>query len=104
MLQTAKDDIRRRFRHLLLEGHIEGIAERFVDAIEASTTRILQAPGIGAPRRSLNKQLDGLRSFPVDGFEDVRIYYLVEKAKLKVVRVLHGRQDVRTIMRKSQSN
>lgn len=104
MLQTAKDDIRRRFRHLLLEGHVEGIAERFVDAMSAATERILESPGIGAPRRSLNKKLDGLRSFPVEGFENVRIYYVVEKKKLKVVRVLHGRQDVRTLMRKSTSN
>ncbi len=45
-----------------------------------------------------NPLLAGLRTWPVKGFEDIRIYYLVQGDVLRVIRILHGRRDVGTIL------
>jgi plasmid stabilization system protein ParE len=45
-------------------------------------------PRIGRP---LPGSITGLRSWPVQGFEAVRIYYLESTTKLRVVRILRGR-------------
>jgi plasmid stabilization system protein ParE len=55
-------------------------------------------PDMGAPKRFKNPLLAGLRSWPVKGFEDIRIYYLVKGGVLRVIRVLHGERDVQRIL------
>ena len=42
----------------------------------------------------------GLRSWPVKGFETIRIYYLKLPGRLRVLRILHGKRDVRRILRR----
>ena len=53
---------------------------------------------MGAPKAVRNPALAGLRTWPVKGFEDIRIYYLVQREILKVVRILHGRRDIKPIL------
>ncbi len=36
--------------------------------------------------------------WPVVGFEATRIYYLLEKDTLNVIRILHGKRDVKRIV------
>jgi len=68
---------------------------RFLDAVAAALAFILETPLAGAPRPLLNPRLTGLRSWPVPGFEDVRVYYLEPHGDvLEVVRILHGRRDL----------
>jgi toxin ParE1/3/4 len=55
-------------------------------------------PGIGAAKTLRHPALQGLRSWPVQGFEDIRIYYVVQGEILKVVRVLHGKRDINRIL------
>jgi hypothetical protein len=52
----------------------------FLDAVESSVEQLLGMPNMGAPKPLRKPALDGLRSWPVQGFEDVRIYYLVSGA------------------------
>jgi len=55
-------------------------------------------PETGTPRISSNPILSGLRSWPVKGFEDIRIYYLIQDEEIRIVRVLHGRRDIQNIL------
>jgi hypothetical protein len=55
-------------------------------------------PDMGAPKQLRNSVLEGLRSWPAEGFEDIRIYYLIPGEILKVTRVLHGRRDINRIL------
>jgi len=45
---------------------------------------------IGKPRQFKNPILDGLRSWPVTGFEDILIFYIAQPDALRVVRILEG--------------
>ena len=40
-----------------------------------------------------------LRSWPVKGFDVIRIYYLVVPGGIRVVRILHGGRNVRQILK-----
>jgi hypothetical protein len=51
----------------------------------------------GARYSSDNPRLQNLRSWPVAGFEAVRIYYVVEKHAIDIIRIVHGKRDVRKI-------
>jgi hypothetical protein len=39
--------------------------------------------------------LQNLRSWPVAGFEAIRIYYLAAEDAIHVIRILHGKRDVK---------
>jgi toxin ParE1/3/4 len=45
-----------------------------------------------------NAALANLRSWPVTGFEVIRFYYLVENDTVRVIRILHGKRDVRKVL------
>jgi toxin ParE1/3/4 len=100
---TAKDDILRQFRHYLLEGAFE-TANRFLDAVDESIEAICQTPHIGAPKQFKNPSLAGLRSSAVKGFQDILIFYVVRPDALRVVRVLHGRRDIKKILEREKAN
>lgn len=51
-----------------------------------------------------NPVLAGLRSSPVKDFEDIRIYYVIQKDVLRVVRVLHGKRDIKSILAKEKED
>jgi toxin ParE1/3/4 len=99
----ARDDIVRQFRWYLVEQGTPDAAFRFVDAVEESVRQLLLMPDMGMPREIGNPALAGLRAWPVKGFEEVLIFYLVKGDTLRVVRVLHGRRDIDRILRKESS-
>jgi len=70
----ARDDIIRQFRWYLLEQDAPEAAFRFLDAVEESVKQLMLTPDMGAPKRLRNPVLAGLRSWPVQEFEDIRIY------------------------------
>jgi plasmid stabilization system protein ParE len=55
-------------------------------------------PESGAPRATANPRLSGLRTWPVKGFDQFRIYYLAQPDQLIIVRVLHDRRDTDTLL------
>ena len=98
ILPAARDDILRQFRYYLVEQDKPKVAERFLSA--ARRTTVHPDPQGGAPKRLSREALRGLRSWPVKGFEDVRVYYLAHEAGVRVVRVLHGKRDINNILEK----
>jgi toxin ParE1/3/4 len=78
-------------------------AERFPVAVEEAFHQIQHQPGIGSPVRVENPKLQGLRSWPIPGFEDLRIYYVRRQPDvIRVLRVLHGKRHVLQILAASQ--
>jgi toxin ParE1/3/4 len=76
----------------------ESLAERFFDAAREASTSIERMPGIGSPRLGQLIGLEGLRSWPLNGFP-VRWFYLEQTNFVDLVRLLADRQDIAAILR-----
>lgn len=59
---------------------------------------LCERPSVGAHYPLNNPQFRNLRSWPVAGFEAIRIYYLLDGNTMYVIRVLHGKRDVKRIL------
>jgi len=96
--QTARDDLVRQFRYYLTIVDVPEIAIRFRDAVRWTLRSLSQNPLVGPRYFSRNPQLQNLRSWPVVGFEAIRIYYMTEEEVIHVIRILHGKRDVKRIL------
>ena len=76
--QTASDDIVRQFRYYLLAAEAPEIAVRFREAIKRTVQSLSQNPLVGPRYSSDDPRLRNLRSWPVVGFEAIRIYYVLD--------------------------
>jgi len=89
---AARRDLVETFVHLGEAASLR-TAERFLASVRATCEKLAGQPLIGAPLRSRNPRLAGLRRWRVDGFHDVLVFYLVRRDGISVVRVLHGARD-----------
>ena len=96
--QTAGDDIVRQFRYYLLTADAPEIALRFREAVRRTIQSLRQNPQVGPRYSSSNPRLQNLRSWPVAGFEAIRIYYALEPDAMHIIRILHGKRDARRIL------
>lgn len=94
---VARQDILHQYRYYISEGAYDA-ADGFIDAVDMSIAHLSRMPETGAPKNSINLALSGLRSWPVKGFEDIRIYYLIQNEEIRIIRVLHGRRDIHNIL------
>jgi toxin ParE1/3/4 len=98
--QSASDDVVRQFRYYLVTLDVPAVALRFREAVGLTIESLRQHPFLG-PRYALrNPQLRDLRFWPVAGFEAISIYYLADGETLRVIRILHGKRNVRRILEK----
>jgi len=95
-LPRAEGDIIRQFRYYLVEQEAPMTAMRFREAVIESVKHLQPHPPIGS---LFPGSIPGLRSWPVKGFEMIRIYYFEAPGCLRVVRVLHGKREVRRILK-----
>lgn len=58
----------------------------------------MEHPLAGPLVNAFHPRLDGLRHWPVPGFESHLIFYLTTPGRIEVVRVLHGAQDLESIL------
>ena len=71
------------------------IAERFVDAVQATLRALMNTPGMGRSRFVDWPELAGIRSWRVDRpFERHLIFYRVESEDLLAERIIHGARDL----------
>ena len=91
----------RQFRYYLLSVDAPWIAIRFREAVSRTIQSLLisQNPHVGPRYSSSNPRVHNLRSWPVAGFEAIRIYYSLEADAMHIIRILHGKRDVRRILR-----
>ena len=91
----AETDIIRQFRYYLVNQEAPLVALRFRQSVMETAKRLTQTPGIGKP---VEITLVGLRSWPVLGFKAIRLYYRQTPDSVDIVRLLHGKQNVRIIL------
>jgi plasmid stabilization system protein ParE len=96
--QAASDDVVRQFRYYLVTLNFPDIAVRFRDAVRRTVESLREHPFVGPRYGSTSPQLQNLRSWPVAGFEAIRIYYLLDEDAIRVIRILHGKRDVKRIL------
>ena len=77
-------------------------AMRFLDSVDESIEALCKMPQIGAPKALKNPLLTGLRFSPVQDFDNILIFYVVQQDTLRVVRILHGRRDLMKILEREQ--
>lgn len=94
----ARKDILRQFEYYLIEKDAETAANRFIAAVQTAISQVSRDPWIGAAKNLVNAKLAGLRTWPVKGFSDIRVYYLVSEEGVRVVRVLHGKRDINPLL------
>lgn len=100
--QSARDDLVRQFRYYLVRLNLAEVAVRFRDAVRHSISSLRQHPHAGPHYHLNNPRLQDLRVWPVAGFEVIRIYYLPAKDTIHVIRILHGRRDIRAILERDE--
>ncbi|MEQ1706587.1 MAG: type II toxin-antitoxin system RelE/ParE family toxin [Rickettsiales bacterium] len=66
-------------------------ADRFLDSIQETCVVVSEYPNMGEARDELFKRL---RSFPVGNY---LVFYISQKDKLNIVRVLHGSRDLKHV-------
>ncbi len=96
--QASRDDLIRQFRYYLVKLNLPDVAIRFREAVRKTAKAISARPSIAPPYHLHNLRLQNLRSWPVAGFDAIRLYFLVERNTMLVIRILHGKQDVRRIL------
>ena len=100
--QAASDDVVRQFRYYLATLNLPDVAVRFRTAVRRTIQSLQQHPMVGPRYRSTNPQLQTLRTWAVAGFEAIRIYYLLEEDTIRVIRILHGKRDVKRILEREE--
>lgn len=73
-------------------------ALRFLDAAESAFERLRESPKIGRRREFTHRELAGVRSWPVPGFEKHIIFYREETGHVEILRVLHAARDLPAIL------
>jgi plasmid stabilization system protein ParE len=86
--ETASDDIVRQFRYYLLTAAAPEIAVRFREAVKRTIQSLSENPHVGPRYSSSKPRLQDLRSWPVAGFEAIRIYYALEEDAMHIIRIL----------------
>ena len=74
------------------------VARRFRAAVREAIQALAAMPGAGAPKPIANPRLAGLRTWPVRGFDEFRVYYLAQNDIVAVLRILHGKRDVGSVL------
>ncbi|MBU6401890.1 MAG: type II toxin-antitoxin system RelE/ParE family toxin [Verrucomicrobia bacterium] len=78
------------------------VAERFVEAVEATLKSLARAPGLGRRRFSGWPELEGIRSFRVQRpFHRLLIFYRCESGTVYAERLIHGARDLPHRLRES---
>jgi len=88
---TAQRDLEQLAEYIGLDN--PAAATEFIDRIDQKFQLLAQFQGVGSKRDEL---LPGLRSLPVGMYI---IFYLPMADGVQVVRVLHGRRNIREIFR-----
>ncbi len=94
---SAEADLLRQFEWFVEQG-LPDIALQFRSAVREAFYALVSMPGAGAPRHIANSQLAGLRTWQVKGFAEFRVYYLPSENTVTILRILHGKRDVGSIL------
>ena len=76
---------------------IAEVAQRFVDAAEATFEFLAANREVGERCRFSDPRLEGIRVWPVEGYRNHLVYFRPIDDGVQIVRVLHGARDVESL-------
>jgi toxin ParE1/3/4 len=76
-----------------LDEHSPAAAQRLAKALDERCRLLEQLPMMGRPRDDLAM---GLRSVVIEGYV---LFYRITTSAVEVIRILHGRRDIDSIMK-----
>jgi toxin ParE1/3/4 len=93
----AKEDIREIW--LTISDDNPHAADAFEQAVDETANLLSSAPESGSKRYFYHPELEGLRFFPIRGFENHLLFYrtLTEEETIEIVRVVHGTRNIPTL-------
>ncbi len=94
--QASRDDVTRQFRYYLVELDTPEVAVRFKEAVRKTAKAISQQPSSALPLTQPATPKSSLLAG--GGFWAIRFYFLVEDETIRVIRILHGKRNVRGIL------
>ncbi len=74
-------------------------AEQFLDEVEANLLKLAEHPKMGSAVEPVIPRLETLRKWPIPGFRNFLIFYLVRPDAIEVIRVLNGARDIPAVLR-----
>ena len=74
-------------------------ALRFLRAARTTMDRLLAMPEVGSPYESEERELAGVRSFPISRFHNYLVFYRPTSTGIEVLRVVHGARDIESLLR-----
>ena len=77
-------------------------AEGFIKAAEAAFRFLAETPGAGASREYFMPDLEGLRMWPIRGYEKHLVFYRQIPEGLEIVRVIHAARDIEGLFGEGQ--
>jgi toxin ParE1/3/4 len=71
-------------------------ADAFAAALTIATDRLSERPEIGSPRYSDHPDLQGMRYFPLERYENYLLFYRIVETEnvVEIVRIVHGARDL----------
>lgn len=97
--------IRPRAKHDLIEQALyiarqdPDAADRFLNALEQAFDTLANMPEMGALRHLDNPALEGIRMWPIKGFEKHLIFYRPIDGGIEVIRILNAARDIENILK-----
>jgi toxin ParE1/3/4 len=76
----------------------ENLGFAFIDQLDAAFLSISENPQLGSPRIGEKYHLAGLRSWRLAQFNAWSVYYIDRPEFIDVIRVLHSRRDLRSVL------
>jgi len=70
---------------------------RFLRAIQQAYTFLCENPEAGPQSLYRHQSLQGLRRWPVPGFENYLVFYRLVDDWVEIVRILHGARDIEAL-------
>jgi plasmid stabilization system protein ParE len=86
------DDIYDLAAYLITQS--EDAARRFVDAVQKTLKDLATMPGMGSLKAFRDPALSNVRSWPVEGFPNHLIFYLMTVDGIDVLAVMHGARQL----------
>lgn len=74
------------------------VALRFATAVEAAFSRLVENPQVGHLQPGEDLFTRQVRSWPVPGFEAIRVFYRPSPRGIEVVHIVHGARDLPAIL------
>jgi len=97
----AKQDL---LEHVLYLAKINpDLAERFIEASEVAFEKLAQMPMKGQRQEFKSTELVDIRRWFIPDFDKYLIFYRPIKGGIEILRVLHGMQNIDSIMSDKES-